>query len=171
MYSASNPNEQVSVRFRRLATDCSLWKGSVWIHPRGDPGKVEFVVQKCLNSGTREFVLAEDEPSAENAHIEPPCYLWVLVSQITVRYLSVIFALSWISFCLHLHERIWFDECIDHSCRAHGTRGLETETERFPNMRLVHAERGDGLHIVAWRDGKPTNVTYFKIQKLFRSNS
>merc|ERR1712024_301315 len=97
---------KVSVRFRRLATDCSLWKGSVWIHPRGDPGKVEFVVQKCLNSGTREFVLSEDEPSAENAHLDPPCYL----------------------------------------CRRHGTRGLENETERFPNMRLVYAARDSGIH-------------------------
>ena len=46
---------KVSIRFRRLATDNSLWRGCVVIHPLGDLGKTEFVVQKCLNSGTRTF--------------------------------------------------------------------------------------------------------------------
>ena len=55
---------KVSVRFRRLATDYSLWKGiegtrtgHVVIAADGDPGKAEFVVQECLNSDTRGFLM------------------------------------------------------------------------------------------------------------------
>ena len=50
---------KVSVRFRRLATDYSLWKDIVVIdgYPKNflKPKKLEFVVQKCLNSGTKKF--------------------------------------------------------------------------------------------------------------------
>ena len=46
---------KVSIRFRRLATDDSLWRGCVVIHPLGDLRKTEFVVQKCLNSKTKTF--------------------------------------------------------------------------------------------------------------------
>ena len=48
---------QVSIRFRRLAADYSLWKGLVVIRADGDPRRAEFVVQKCLNSGTRAFYM------------------------------------------------------------------------------------------------------------------
>ena len=48
---------KVSRRFKRLATDSSLWsaKWGVVITAGGDPRKAEFVVQECLNSGTRSF--------------------------------------------------------------------------------------------------------------------
>ena len=49
---------KVSTRFKKLATDYSFWQGTVVIvfNPT-DPRNLEFVVQKCLNPGTREFVL------------------------------------------------------------------------------------------------------------------
>ena len=50
----------MSVRFRRLATDYSLWKGYVVIGADKNPSKAEFVVQKCLNSGTRDFLICGD---------------------------------------------------------------------------------------------------------------
>ena len=46
---------QVSLKFKRLATDYSLWKGRVNINPNDDLEKLEFVEQECLNSGTRIF--------------------------------------------------------------------------------------------------------------------
>ena len=47
---------QVSLKFKRLATDYSLWKGRVSINPYDDDlEKLEFVEQECLNSGTRIF--------------------------------------------------------------------------------------------------------------------
>ena len=45
----------VSVRFRRLATDYSLWEGYAGIGADKNPRKAEFVVQECLNRGTRVF--------------------------------------------------------------------------------------------------------------------
>ena len=48
---------KVSTRFERLATDYSFWQGNVVIFNPTDPRKVEFVVQKCLNPGTRLFAL------------------------------------------------------------------------------------------------------------------
>ena len=53
---------KVSVRFRRLATDYSLWKGFVVIWADKNPRKAEFVVQECLNSGTRDFMIVGDLP-------------------------------------------------------------------------------------------------------------
>ena len=50
---------KVSVRFRRLATDYSLWKGYVTIG-NITPRKVEFVVQNCLNGGTRDLEIFGD---------------------------------------------------------------------------------------------------------------
>ena len=47
----------MSVRFRRLATDYSLWKGCVVIDPHDDLRKAEFVARECLNSGTGFFVM------------------------------------------------------------------------------------------------------------------
>ena len=46
---------RVSLRFRRLARESSLWKGCVVIHPGVCPKKAEFVVEECLNSGTTTF--------------------------------------------------------------------------------------------------------------------
>ena len=51
---------KVSLRFKRLATDSSLWKGSVFIHMGGRPEKGEFVIQECLNSGTKSFTMYGD---------------------------------------------------------------------------------------------------------------
>ena len=48
---------KVSTRFKRLATDYSFWQGLVVIRNPIDPRKAEFVVQECLNSGTREFYM------------------------------------------------------------------------------------------------------------------
>ena len=57
---------KVSLRFKRLATDETLWAlappsygsscGAV-IGARGDPGRAEFVVQECLNSKTKGLTL------------------------------------------------------------------------------------------------------------------
>merc|ERR1712039_578691 len=41
----------------RVATDCSFWQGKVEFLNPTDPRKIEFVVQRCLNPGTREFIL------------------------------------------------------------------------------------------------------------------
>ena len=43
------------MQFRQLATDYTLWMGGVVIRAANNPRKAEFVVQECLNSGTREF--------------------------------------------------------------------------------------------------------------------
>ena len=48
---------KVSVKFKQLATDYSLWKGIVVIGAAKNPRRAEFVVQKCLNSGTKTFVM------------------------------------------------------------------------------------------------------------------
>ena len=48
---------KVSVKFKRLATDYSLWKGHVYIEAAKNPRRAEFVVQECLNSGTKKFVI------------------------------------------------------------------------------------------------------------------
>ena len=48
---------KVSARFKRLATDYSLWKGHVYIEAAKNPRRAEFVVQECLNSGTKKFVM------------------------------------------------------------------------------------------------------------------
>ena len=46
---------KVSLRFERLATDSTLWARpwSITVAARGDPERVEFIVQKCLNYGSR----------------------------------------------------------------------------------------------------------------------
>ena len=56
---------KVSTRFKELATDYSFWQGTVVIRNPTDPRKIEFIVQKCLNPGTREFVLAYPQDSDE----------------------------------------------------------------------------------------------------------
>ena len=63
---------RVSLRFKKLATDSSLWKGRVWIskfsvyngracaHEAGwdyGRGKDRFVIEECLNIETREIVI------------------------------------------------------------------------------------------------------------------
>ena len=49
---------KVSVRFRRLATDFSLWKDSVMIYvPFNDLSKLDFVIREALNSATKELTI------------------------------------------------------------------------------------------------------------------
>ena len=49
---------KVSVRFRRLATDFSLWKDSVMIRvPSNDLSKLDFVIREALNSATKELTI------------------------------------------------------------------------------------------------------------------
>ena len=55
---------KVSIRFRQLATNYSLWKGLAlvgidpcWPSWYFNTSEWEYVVQKCLNSGTRRFVV------------------------------------------------------------------------------------------------------------------
>ena len=53
---------KVSLRFKHLATDFSLWKGNVHVGiPVLERGrKDEFVVRECINSGTRVFIMWGD---------------------------------------------------------------------------------------------------------------
>ena len=51
---------KVSKRFKRVATDRSLWEGYVVINADKSPEKVEFVVQECLNNDTEEFLVSGD---------------------------------------------------------------------------------------------------------------
>merc|ERR1711884_475159 len=50
---------KVSVQFKRVATDSSLWKGHVriWMDGGRAWGKDRFVVEECVNSGTREIAM------------------------------------------------------------------------------------------------------------------
>ena len=49
---------EVSIQFRRLATDSSLWKDSVYIHiPMNDFRKLDFVIRETLNSGTKALTI------------------------------------------------------------------------------------------------------------------
>ena len=48
---------KVSMRFKELATDSSLWEGIVVIGAQKNPRRAEFVVQECLNSRTKIFVM------------------------------------------------------------------------------------------------------------------
>ena len=48
---------KVSIRFKQLATDHSLWEGLVEIGAKKNPRRAEFVVQECLNSRTKIFVM------------------------------------------------------------------------------------------------------------------
>ena len=51
---------KVSIRFKRLATDSTLWGDIVMINADKNPGKAKFVVQECINSNTRDFHLYGD---------------------------------------------------------------------------------------------------------------
>ena len=57
---------KVSIRFRQLATNYSLWEGAVVINPCWptcfNTSEWEYVVQKCLNNGTRRFVVLGSYP-------------------------------------------------------------------------------------------------------------
>ena len=56
---------KVSVRFRRLATDSSLWRDpfiAITLHPllnptRHDFSKLEFLIRECLNGGTKKLAI------------------------------------------------------------------------------------------------------------------
>merc|ERR1719188_1965896 len=43
---------KTSFRFRRLATDSSLWKGHVMVWTKPDFRELDFVIRECLNVGT-----------------------------------------------------------------------------------------------------------------------
>ena len=51
---------QVSVRFKKIASDDSLWKGVVWIGPLTKPKTVEWVIGECLNGKTTFFHMPGD---------------------------------------------------------------------------------------------------------------
>ena len=51
---------KVSKRFKRLATDHTLWEDFVVINADKNAEKVEFVVQECLNDETHEFLVSGD---------------------------------------------------------------------------------------------------------------
>ena len=65
---------KVSIRFRQLATNYSLWKGVVVIDPCCptcfNTSEWEYVVQECLNNGTRRFVV-DPEWYIKWAHTDP----------------------------------------------------------------------------------------------------
>ena len=46
---------KVSLRFEKISSDESLWKGVVWIGPRSKLGTIEWVIRECLNGGTTVF--------------------------------------------------------------------------------------------------------------------
>ena len=48
---------KVSVRFRRVTMEKSLWKGCVKIHQNGDPRKADFVVNHCFHNGSKGLIL------------------------------------------------------------------------------------------------------------------
>ena len=48
---------KVSLRFKGLATDRSLWAWYAEIRADNNPERLEFVVQECLNSRTKGFTL------------------------------------------------------------------------------------------------------------------
>ena len=42
----------VSVRFRQIATDSSLWKGGIKVFTKPDFRELDFIIRECLNSET-----------------------------------------------------------------------------------------------------------------------
>merc|ERR1712117_782056 len=51
----ANGLRKVSLRFEKISSDESLWKGVVWIGPRSKLGTIEWVIRECLNGGTTVF--------------------------------------------------------------------------------------------------------------------
>ena len=51
----ANGLRKVSLRFEKISSDESLWKGVVWIGPGSQLGTIEWVIRECLNGGTTVF--------------------------------------------------------------------------------------------------------------------
>ena len=81
---------KVSIRFRQLATNYSLWKGVVVIDrcywPTGfNTSEWEYVVQECLNNGTRRFVLLGVHPSSTPLTLHSTYVPYMMMSALTQR--------------------------------------------------------------------------------------
>ena len=46
---------KVSVRFRQIATDSSLWRGHVSVYIDRDIRELDFVIRECFNNGTKSL--------------------------------------------------------------------------------------------------------------------
>ena len=67
---------KVSARFRRLATDSSLWKDSVCISiPPDDFSMLDFVIRECLKDRTKHLRIWSLRRSLGPAHPFPKQYL------------------------------------------------------------------------------------------------
>ena len=56
---------KISVRFRQIATDPSLWKGQVTVYTKPAFRELDFVIRECLNNGTtsmKVFVFCAPPP-------------------------------------------------------------------------------------------------------------
>ena len=53
---------KVSVRFRRLATDSSLWRGHVSVCTDQDFRELDFVIRECFNNGTKSLQVFKMPP-------------------------------------------------------------------------------------------------------------
>merc|ERR1712027_301534 len=51
----ANRLRKVSLRFEKISSDESLWKGVVWIGPPSQLGTMEWVIRERLNGGTTIF--------------------------------------------------------------------------------------------------------------------
>ena len=57
---------KVSLRFRRVARDSSLWKDYVRIYnPLNDISKLNFVIRECLNYGTKTLTVIWEYPISD----------------------------------------------------------------------------------------------------------
>ena len=57
----ANCLSQVSMRFKRISADVSLWKGDVWIGRRTKIETIEWVIRDCLNGGTTSLSMPEND--------------------------------------------------------------------------------------------------------------
>lgn len=70
----ANVISKVSLRFRNLATDYTLWTGCVWIFPGNDFKKAKFVIQQCIHKETTELWM--DNGRGTRYHLPPNDWLW-----------------------------------------------------------------------------------------------
>ena len=68
---------KVSLRFRRVARDSSLWKDYVRIYnPLNDISKLNFVIRECLNYGTKTLTVIWEYPISDpSVTLRYPRYL------------------------------------------------------------------------------------------------
>ena len=57
----ANCLSQVSMRFKRISADVSLWKGDVWIGRFTKIETIEWVIRNCLNGGTTSLSMPEND--------------------------------------------------------------------------------------------------------------